>query len=476
MGTVPQYTVKPRRRTLLLLAAFLLVLPGVALAQDRAAPSFTCHMCGVEVLDTPNAFDAGGNPLCSKCAAAQPAAAAESVPYDIWTAKHLFGDWGGARTELEDAGVKFSFLLGTMSQINFRGGLNTHNAHETGGKAFYNVELDFDKMVGFEGATFFARVIQTWNTGIGADVGSLTAPYHSVGSSGDRSLEIDKYWYRQRLFDDRLEFRLGMLLNVGDLVDRNAYAGNYLSQFANQAFYYNRTIPARKGIGAFVRVWPTEWLYVQGLVLDPDRDGDLHRHGTSGFETAFHGEDRCATFWEFGANSSFDSPNGTLPGHYRLGLWVDSEVKPVYVSVLNDPRGRSEDVGWYFNFDQMVWKESDDAADKQGVGVFMRYGFAHPEVNLVNHSWTAGASYLGPIPERDKDVLAFGIAQNIMSKTYRHNVDPLADRETIYELYYAIALTPWCTITPDIQVITNPGGLRDARDALVAGLRFKMVF
>jgi porin len=55
-------------------------------------------------------------------------------------------------------------------------------------------------------------------------------------------------------------------------------------------------------------------------------------------------------------------------------------------------------------------------------------------------------------------------------------VDPLADRETVYELYYSIMVTPWLTITPDVQVITNPGGRNDARDALVGGLRIKLVF
>ncbi len=63
------------------------------------------------------------------------------------------------------------------------------------------------------------------------------------------------------------------------------------------------------------------------------------------------------------------------------------------------------------------------------------------------------------------------MAQSILSSQYRHNVDARADRETVYELYYRIQVTPWCEITPDIQFITHPGGLKDARDALVGGVR-----
>ena len=140
-------------------------------------------------------------------------------------------------------------------------------------------------------------------------------------------------------------------------------------------------------------------------------------------------------------------------------------------------RTRSGDVGWYFNFDQMVWKENEaDAKDKQGLGIFGRYGWAHRDVNRVHHFWSAGASYRGLIPSRNNDILAFGVAQSILSSQYRHEINSLADRETVYELYYAIQVAPWLVITPDVQVITNPGGDKNARDALVGGLRFKIVF
>ncbi len=404
-----------------------------------------------------------------------------TTSYDILTTKRLTGDWGGARTSLEDAGINFSFLLGTMSQFNFRGGINTHNAHETGGKAFYNLEFDFDKMFGLKGATFFGRCIQTWNSGIGRHVGSLTPPYYSAGSGGDQAWTLDKWWYRQRLFDDRLEFRLGKLLNIADLIDKNVYADNYLGKFMNRAFVHNMTIPTTKGLGAFVRWWPVDWLYVQALALDPDYSQTTCSHGWGGFDTAFGGEDRFRAFWEFGVlPAKVPGWEKLLPGHYRFGWWLDSQPKTKFIDTLGGLRAdqhRSGDVGFYFNFDQLVWKENPtDVKDKQGLGVFGRYGFAHGDVNRINHFWSAGAAYQGLVPSRDKDVLGFGVAQSILSKTYRHNVDSRADRETIYELYYAIHVTPWCVITPDVQVITNPGGSKDARDALVGGVRVKIAF
>jgi len=39
-------------------------------------------------------------------------------------------------------------------------------------------------------------------------------------------------------------------------------------------------------------------------------------------------------------------------------------------------------------------------------------------------------------------------------------VDERADKESVFEWYYAWQLTPAIIISPDLQVITNPGGTK----------------
>ena len=380
---------------------------------------------------------------------------------------------------MEDQGINLSILFSTEFEFTLRGGRDTENGCENAGKMFYNLELDFAKMGLVDGATFFARGIQTWNNGIRDDVGALYHPYYSTGSSGDNSLALDKYWYRQRLFDDRLEFRLGKLLAAADLFDGNEYAANYLTQFMNQALYCNPVIPNAKGIGAYVQAWPVEWLYVKLAAIDPDTINVYNRHGTAGWDTVFDGNMRFRAYGELGVLPQHLCIPAQYPGHYRFGVWYDPVTKFAFKDTLggllrNEPRGN--DSGVYLNFDQLVYKENDDPKDKQGLGIFGRYGWAEREINRLSHHWSIGASYLGLLPERKKDVLGFGIAQTQFSTVYRQVMDGDADRETVYELYYAIQVTPWCVISPDLQMITAPGGDNDARDALVGGLRFKMSF
>ncbi|MCP4590065.1 MAG: carbohydrate porin [bacterium] len=451
MTAIPQWS---SRIMVLCASALLLSQVAPAAAQDKAPPS------PPEV-------------------AALPAPEPEVESFDLRTTKRLLGDFGGARTAMEDAGFKFTFILGNTTSINFRGGLNTKNTINNGSRVFYIFETDFEKMGLVEGGSFYVRLLQEWGDGLRDDLGSLTHPYYLIASGGEVSFDLDKWWYKQTLFDGRLEFRLGKLLNIVDLLDRNAYAANYLNQFSNQVFNYNSTIPAARALGAYLKVQPTDWLYFLTMAVDPYFSQTSCSHGFNGFDTAFGDDAHFLGFWEIGATAKFKSANGELPGTYRAGWWYDPRTKKVIFDDLGGLRATQEesgDVGFYVNFDQMVWKENDDAADKQGLGVFGRYGYAHADVNAVSHFWSAGASYLGPIPSRDEDVLGFGVAQSMMSKELREEVNSLADRETVYELFYAIKVAPWCVITPDLQVITNPGGDKNARDALIGGVRVKIVF
>jgi porin len=387
----------------------------------------------------------------------------------------LTGDWGGVRTKLEDDGIDISCILTTSYLQNFRGGLETHNADAFSGDVRLNLQLDLDKMGLIPDAFFFIRAKAGWNEGLRHEVGTL-GPIHWVVAGGDEEFWIDKWWYGQRFLDDRLEFRVGKLLTPVDLFDAAAYAKLPWDQFLNANLNRSPNIPHRKALGAYMKIKFCDWAYFHMAGVDADQTDS---HLFADVERTFHGPANFIGLWEFVITPKFKTTKGHLPGNYRFGLWYDGRTKRRIRDELGGalaPRWRNDDTGWYLTFDQLVWKKNNDPKDKQGLGAFFRYSFAHPETNQVNHFWSIGAQYEGLFSGRDKDVLAFGVAQSIMSKTLRHEINDLADRETIYELYYAYHLTPWCVVSPDLQFITNPGGNKDARDAIVGGVRVKISF
>jgi len=389
------------------------------------------------------------------------------------------GDWGGLRKEMKDEGVNLSFILTTGFFQNFRGGLNTHNANQFSGDWRMNLLLDFDKMGYIPGGFFFIRGKSSFNRGVNSDVGALGPQQWVYGSGGweeDEELYIDKWWYGQKFFEDRFEMRVGKLLTPVDLFDRAAYAKLPWDQFSNAALCRNPTVPHRKALGTYAKFQLCDVSDLRIAVVDADNRDNTE---CADIDEAFHGQARYIGLLEYNIRPKFSSANGDLPGNYGFGLWYDGRTRNRYIDNLGGllaDRPKGGHYGWYLTFDQLLYKENADAGDKQGLGTFFRYGFAHPEFNPINHFWSIGAQYQGLFANRDKDTLGFGIAQSIMSKTLRHNVNRWMDRETVYELYYAYHLSCWCVITPDIQLITNPGGDERARDALVGGVRVKISF
>lgn len=403
----------------------------------------------------------------------------ESKPAEtIWTRKFLTGDWDGHRKAFEDKGVVWELFYNQQFQQNIKGGLDTHNGHRLSGSYDMNLKFDFAKLFGKGAWTddtgFYLRAAKgTWSDGINPN--KIGAINNTNGDAGDDVvIFINKWWLWKKFWDKKIELRLGLLQTNKDLFDIGAYSNHEDKDFINRSSYRNSTIPHRNGTGIYLKVAPVDWFYTQAAVLDGQ-----HEVGETGFNTAFHGEDKFNVYWESGLVWKAASEKGPMPGNLRVGLWYDSIPKLKFRDTLGGrlPRDSSAgNTGYYLGLDQMVWKEQSNEKDKQGLGVFARYGHADADVNRNNHYWSLGASYLGLIPDRDQDVVAFAASQTILSEQLRYATRPLADRETVYEMYYAYQVTPWCIVSPHMQFITNPGGDQDDRDAIVGGVRIRVIF
>ncbi len=385
--------------------------------------------------------------------------------------KYMTGNWWGARDKLENAGITWQPILYMGWQQNFKGGLETHNADEFFGTAYYHLKLDFEKMGIAKGLSFYIRPFSSWGSGLQDEVGSLSQPATSIATNGNQEIRVDKWWFTQKLFDNKLEFNLGKVSSLGDFVDVIPYV-SYTTYFLNRWIYVNPTIPHANGLGAFVKAWPVDWAYLQAGAVDPD--SNIKQWG---WETAFHGSDYWRGFWETGflSNKMFDSLKD-YPGTYRVGLWYDPSNRKIYQDNLGGAladRFTNGQVGFYGDFDQVIYKENQDPKDLQGMALFARYGYARGDSNRVENFWSIGSVYRGLVPQRDNDILGFAVAQGIISHTYKDEINPFSNYETVYELFYNIQITPWLTFTPDFQVISNPGGTSTTPDSIVGGFRLR---
>ena len=140
----------------------------------------------------------------------------------------------------------------------------------------------------------------------------------------------------------------------------------------------------------------------------------------------------------------------------------------------NAGKSYRDDVGFYLSCDQMLVKENVDTEDNQGLGTFFRYGYANSKKNDIADFWSAGFQYQGLLEGRDDDVLGVGFAQGIFSD--KASTTYTNDYENALEVYYSAQISPWLIVSPNIQYITNPGGVDGVSDAVVLGVRVLMIF
>jgi len=117
---------------------------------------------------------------------------------------------------------------------------------------------------------------------------------------------------------------------------------------------------------------------------------------------------------------------------------------------------KAEKGSWnlYYNFDQYLY-EPKKGEDK-GIGLFGRLGVSDGNPNFMKFFGSFGVGGKGVFESRPKDQFGFGYYyinnNNPQIQVFTQNVKLLRD-EYGFEGFYNFALTPWATLTPDIQIV-----------------------
>jgi porin len=109
----------------------------------------------------------------------------------------------------------------------------------------------------------------------------------------------------------------------------------------------------------------------------------------------------------------------------------------------------------------------------------LRAGTAPAEFNAVDRYVGAAVTASHFWNARPDDALGLGIAWARAGDPYRRvsAADAIAvtSAETLVELVYRAEVSPWLSLVPNLQYISNPSAMRDLGDAWVVGLRFELV-
>lgn len=389
------------------------------------------------------------------------------------TRDRVTGDWGGLRTDLKNSGIDVyasatQFYSGVVS-----GGREQQDAF--GGKLDYYMNVEGGKLglnpglfVNFHGETRYGNSINSLDGALAPGNIAMAFPLPDEDVTALTGVTIT-----QALSEEFAIF--GGKINTLDQYPIRYGGGSGLGGFMNTSLVFNpiaaRTVPySAAGIGfaimqekvpvfTFTIFDPVERsmtgfedLFDSGVLLVPDLV----------LRTEFFDRPGILNFGGTYSNKSYAS---TDPAAYL------SSIPGVMAGIFPQETG-----SWsaYSAFYQSIWV---DAADSQrNWGVFGQFGVSDGNPNPIRYVINGGVGGRSMLPSRKLDTFGAGIFYLGLSNRFQQLARPFVPQEDEYgfETFYNFAVTPWCRLTGDLQVV-NPSTVSYST-AVATGMRLQILF
>lgn len=391
----------------------------------------------------------------------------DGIASDWCDSPFLLGDCGGHRSGLAECGITFDADVSSFFFGNTTGGLERRFRYA--GHSDYVTNFDFGKLGLKQGLFLKLRAEHRFGEPINRDTGAVLP---ATVLADLPAADTEEVLLTNVLFTQLLSERFALIFGKLDTLDgdMNAFAhGRGKTQFSNVGFVANpialRTVPySTLGAGFSILGEGAEPIF-SFLVLNPTDTAS-----TSGFDELF------AEGVTLNAELRLPTEFGGLPGHHLFaGTWSSR----TYVSLDQDPRvvlppipiNRSTG-SWslYWNFDQYLVVDPCDPT--RGWGVFGRAGIADDDTNPLSWLISFGVGGSSPLESRPND--SFGIGwyiagtSNPLAQTLAQFLGPVGDGNVV-ELFYNCQVTPWLSVTPDLQILAPARSSVDT--AFVLGVR-----
>ncbi len=399
---------------------------------------------------------------------AQPTPASEPPPAadppTAWTdLDRLTGDWGGARTALEERGLTIGAEYTAEFTSVLSGGVNTRGSFRD--LLTIDATLDTEAAFGLPGGTAFIQYL----TVDADDGGSTDAGDIQLFSNleNDRSIDaIYELWYEQSLANGRLRLKLGKFDANSDF-----HAIDYAGSFAHSSAGFSPTIVGfpsypNSATGLAIALRPTESIEFSYGFFDGASGPDAIRTGTSGPAT-FFSDDRSDDYFHI-FEASLDWAGEETLGRGRLTLGAT-----YHTGRFDRFEGGTETgaLSVYAIVEQSILRR--DEGEPGGLHAFAQVGLADDSVSEIGAHLAAGLVAEGPIAQRPTDSAGVYVSYADLSDATGAG---FPDDEVAIDLYYRAQLTGFAFIQPQIQYIVSPSGNPSVENAVVAGLRIGVSF
>ena len=379
-----------------------------------------------------------------------------------WEWQHISGNWGGARTALEDIGLTFNGSFTLDWGAAWSGGLS--GAAKAPRLVDVNATLDLEKAFKLEGGSVYADFMTT----AGGDLSDEVGDYQGVSNIQNPTsmTQLAELWYQQWLFDKVVRIKFGK-------VDANREFGfsTASTEFLNSSGAVEPTIVGfptypNPAMSLNIFVYPTDSWYIGAGLYDGATSEGINT-GPRGPATFFSDSEASSWFVISETGYTFKELGPLRKFRLALGGWTQTAHFDEF-----DGGTRHGVWGMYGIGEAMVWKRDPEKEDdERGLWLFGQVGCTSDEVSAVGNHGGFGAHLVGTFDGRDTDSAGLYVTYADLSSA---TGSPYAKGETTVECYYRCNLTPCIHLQPDLQVVVNPSGRSDT--AVVGILRVSIDF
>lgn len=401
----------------------------------------------------------------------------EATPADsLFTRPKLTGDWNGIRTKLAERGISWD-----VSATNFYSGVTSgglDRQFQFGGRADYILNVDGHKLGLWEGFFVAVHAETLYGKSSNAATGALlpTSIGQTLPNSSPPITALTGVKIVQALSPNFLLF-FGKLNTLDEFNQPFTGGARGTNGFMTTGLLLPpvlaRTIPYSTfggGLAVLREGQPVFTLSFFDVNNTPT---------TSGFDSFF---DRGVSIY---AQATLPTKIGDLPGHYSVGgvystaQYAALDDLPYFL--IQRFRGEfpplpRETGSWsvYGLFDQAFYV--DACNPKRSWGLFGSAGISDGNPNPIRWSSSIGVGGSSLLKNRPLDSFGVGYFYVGLSddlKAIAPRVNRIRDEHGV-ELFYNAAVTPWCHVTPDLQIVT-PARSR-VETSVNFGLRMKIDF
>lgn len=385
---------------------------------------------------------------------------------------HLFGEWRGERTRLQQHGVYFDFQYVSDSLWNLKSVQKERLASWNRFRG--TVNIDFGELIGQHELYFHATALWQGGGNLGSYLGLLTSP---SGMASMNTCRLDSWWIEKRWLDQRIIARVGQFAGQ-DFYGSQHLAASFIFEpmgyALGNAFNTLESFDPPSTPAMEIRVIPTHNIYMKSMAMAEVRS--LYSQNPTGLVPQFNGTP--GSTYEIGftpgkdASSvrAFDDVEGRkgYSGLYQFG----ASYNPATFTSPTSATPRRGNYLLYWMASQALWRLNPKGG--KGLDATFAYDWSPQDVNRNNTELTAGLRFNEPLPLPIHNTMSLGYVRNSLSPQFLPPQAPPWKSEQSLEFNALLDVLPMLLLQPVVQYYANVGG--GTQHAVVFGFRTKVEF